>query len=34
LNTTLEEATDEQVKVAVSQVLADPRTEGFKDALS
>ena len=34
LNTTLDEATDEQVKVAVSQVLADPRTEGFKDSLS
>lgn len=34
LNTDLERATDEQVKLAISQVLSDPRTEGMKDALS
>ena len=34
LNTNLEQATDEQVKFAISQVLSDPRTEGLKDSLS
>ncbi len=34
LNTTLERATDEEVKLAVHQVLSNPATEGFEDALS
>ena len=34
LNTDLEHATDEQVKLAVSQIFSDPRTEGFKGSLS
>ena len=34
LNTTLERATDEEVKFAVHQVLSNPVTEGFEDALS
>ena len=34
LNTTLEQATDDQVKLAVHQVLSDPRTEGLEASLS
>ncbi|MFQ5873826.1 MAG: RND family transporter [Dehalococcoidia bacterium] len=34
LNTNLEQATDEQVKVAIHEVLNDPRTEGMQEFLS
>ena len=34
LNTDLERASDDQVKLAIHLVLNDPRTDGFKDTLS